>query len=131
MKQTGIMNSRISATVSAMGHTDLIAIVDAGFPIPSSTERIDLSVRSGLPRLMDVLESVLTELCLEEVIIAEEMGTRNAALREELATRLGDVRVTQVTHEELKTMSASCKAVIRTGECRPYANVLLRSGVAF
>jgi len=36
-----------------------------------------------------------------------------------------------VTHERLKELSAGARLVVRTGEARPYANVLLRCGVFF
>ena len=36
-----------------------------------------------------------------------------------------------VPHEELKALSKSCKAQIRTGECIPYCNILLEGGVTF
>ena len=36
-----------------------------------------------------------------------------------------------VPHEELKAMTREAKLVVRTGEARPYANVLLRCGVPF
>ncbi|MFL5992777.1 MAG: RbsD/FucU domain-containing protein, partial [Streptomyces sp.] len=36
-----------------------------------------------------------------------------------------------VSHEKLKELSAGARLVVRTGEARPYANVLLRCGVVF
>ena len=36
-----------------------------------------------------------------------------------------------VPHEELKRLSRTARLVVRTGEARPYANVILRCGVAF
>ncbi|MFK5080878.1 RbsD/FucU domain-containing protein, partial [Glaesserella parasuis] len=34
-------------------------------------------------------------------------------------------------HNEFKHQSNQAKAVVRTGECSPYANVILYSGVPF
>lgn len=34
-------------------------------------------------------------------------------------------------HEEFKVRTASCEAIIRTGEVTPYANIILISGVPF
>jgi D-ribose pyranase len=34
-------------------------------------------------------------------------------------------------HSEFKTRTASARAVVRTGEFAPYANVILVSGVVF
>ena len=39
--------------------------------------------------------------------------------------------VTEVPHEEFKRLTRSSEAIVRTGECTPYANVILKSGVAF
>jgi D-ribose pyranase len=36
-----------------------------------------------------------------------------------------------VTHAQLKELSRNARAVIRTGEATPYANVILYSGVIF
>ena len=49
----------------------------------------------------------------------------------DLKTRLGDLPVTFVSHEAFKEKTAQCKAVIRTGEVTPYANIILCSGVSF
>lgn len=40
-------------------------------------------------------------------------------------------KVTEVPHSNFKTLTAASKAIIRTGECTPYANVILKSGVTF
>ncbi len=47
--------------------------------------------------------------------------------------RLSDeqVQVDFVAHETLKQLTRRARAVIRTGEATPYANVLLYSGVIF
>ncbi|MFH7617959.1 RbsD/FucU domain-containing protein, partial [Pseudomonas syringae group genomosp. 7] len=36
-----------------------------------------------------------------------------------------------ITHEHLKVQSLKAKAIIRPGECQPYSNVPLVSGVVF
>ncbi len=36
-----------------------------------------------------------------------------------------------VPHGELKLLAHAAKLIVRTGEARPYANVLVRCGVAF
>ena len=36
-----------------------------------------------------------------------------------------------VTHAEFKAMTASARAMVRTGEFTPYANIILCSGVVF
>ncbi|MGO1239112.1 MAG: RbsD/FucU domain-containing protein, partial [Hafnia alvei] len=41
------------------------------------------------------------------------------------------ITVEYVSHEQFKALSSTSKAVIRSGECSPYVNVLLYSGVTF
>jgi D-ribose pyranase len=36
-----------------------------------------------------------------------------------------------VSHEEFKKLTSAAKAIIRTGECTPYTNIILQSGVNF
>ena len=41
------------------------------------------------------------------------------------------VPIESVPHTEFKALTRESRAVVRTGECSPYANVILRSGVIF
>ncbi|MDC9598666.1 RbsD/FucU domain-containing protein [Xenorhabdus anantnagensis] len=111
MKKGVLLHSDISAVISRLGHTDQITISDAGLSIPSSTQRIDLALTQGIPDL----------------------------LHEQIIKRIADLEIQQgnaiarkyVSHSILKAKTEKSKAVIRTGECSPYANILLCSGVTF
>src|SRR5690606_189098 len=93
MKKTKLLNQPLSAVIAGMGHKDTLVIGDAGLPIPPYVERIDLAVSAGLPPFMEVLEAVLSELQVEEAIIAEELQTRSPDLYRRLMERLGDIPV--------------------------------------
>lgn len=131
MKKTKVLNSQLSAVIAAMGHTDTIAIGDAGLPVPDSSTRIDLAVKRGLPSFLDVLETILYELEVEEVTVASEIITGNPDLYKEIIRKFSSKKINLVPHSEFKAITRSCKAVVRTGECMPYANIILHSGVAF
>lgn len=133
MKKTTLLNSRISAVISEMGHMDTIALGDAGLPIPCGTQRIDLAVCKGIPAFIPVLEAVLSELCVQKATIASEMKEINPALYTELVKKFAGfgVELIEVTHNDFKEKTRTSKAVIRTGECMPYANIILESGVTF
>lgn len=131
MKKTEMLNADISSVIASMGHTDMLAIGDAGLPIPDSVKRIDLALKRGIPAFWDVLETVLLELEVEEVTIASEMLTENSELYEKIVKRFADVKINQMPHADLKRKTNDCRAVIRTGECIPFANIILHSGVAF
>ncbi len=48
-----------------------------------------------------------------------------------LSNALPGAEMRWVDHEELKRLSAGARAVVRTGEYTPFANVLLQSGADF
>ncbi len=139
MKRGSLINSDISAVVADMGHTDSLTICDAGLPVPEGSVKIDLAVTRDIPRLNDVLSAVLEELCIEKVVFAEEIRSRNPEGLEEIQDILARYEektgckpaMAFIPHEEFKRLTSSSKAVIRTGECAPFANVILFSGVVF
>ncbi len=131
MKKTCLLNNSISSVISKMGHTDMIAIGDCGLPIPKETKRIDLALTKGIPSFLDTLKTTLTELEIEEIIIAKETEETSSKIFNEIKNLIGNAKITFVSHEIFKTNLKECKAVIRTGEQTPYANIILKSGVVF
>ncbi|MBE5944636.1 MAG: D-ribose pyranase [Lachnospiraceae bacterium] len=133
MKRQGILNSDISRVLSYMGHTDCIAVGDCGLPIPDEVERIDLALTFGVPTFMDTLKVVKQDMKIEKIVLAEEIKTANPKVLSEIEELFKgeDIEVEYVTHVELKKQTKDCKAVIRTGETTPYANIILQSGCIF
>jgi D-ribose pyranase len=128
MKKVGIINQPIAAVISGLGHTDTIAIADAGLPIPATTQRIDLALTTGVPSFLDTLRVVLSELFVEKAIVAEEMKTVSPQIYAALVEVLGDTPIEAIPHVDFKRETAVTKAIIRTGEFTPYANVILVAG---
>lgn len=133
MKRHGILNSDISRVLSYMGHTDRICVGDCGLPIPDETERIDLAVKFGVPTFMDVLKEVGDDMKIEKIVLAEEIKENNPKVLAEINEYFAgqEIEVEFVSHVRLKEMTKECKAVIRTGETTPYANIILQSGCIF
>jgi D-ribose pyranase len=139
MKSGRLLNSELSSVIARMGHTDSLVIADAGLPIPLGPSRIDLALTRGIPSFSATLETVLDELRIESILMAEEIKTRNPVQLAEIEKILADYRtrtgasvaVLFVSHEEFKRRSGGALAVVRTGECTPYSNVILSSGVVF
>lgn len=131
MKKIGLLNQPISSIIAGMGHQDTLVIADAGLPIPRGPERIDLAVSAGVPAFLDVLEAVMSELKIEGAVVANELETASAKMHEKLMRLFNDVSTQAVSHDEFKEMTNQAKAVIRTGEFTPYANVILIAGVVF
>lgn len=130
MKKTNLLNSEISEVVARLGHTDLLVIADSGLPIPDGVKRIDIALTKGIPSFKDTLNTVLTELGVEKAYIAKEMIDKNNDLYLYLLEIFGE-KLIIISHEDLKAMSKNARAIIRTGEYKPYANIILESGVEF
>ena len=131
MKKTSLLQSDLSYVIATLGHLDTLVIADAGLPIPAETVRIDLALTRGVPGAVQTLRVVLEEMKVERVILAEEAKERNPGYLAEVQGLLPDLPVEFVSHAEFKTRTASARAIVRTGEFSPYANVILVSGVVF
>lgn len=131
MKKTGLLNQPLSNVIAGLGHMDTLCICDAGLPIPSNTARIDLAVSRGIPDFLDVLDAVLSEMQIEGAIIAEELVTAIPQVYNTILERLQGIDVQTISHTDFKLRICETKAVIRTGEFTPYANIILIAEVVF
>ena len=133
MKKAGILNSDISRVLSYLGHTDTICIGDCGLPIPDEVKLIDLALCFGEPTFMRTLEIVAGDMKVEKIVLATEIKEQNKEVLSQIETMFAGqgIEVEFVPHTELKAQTKQCKAVIRTGETTPYANVILQSGCIF
>ncbi|MDQ0683987.1 D-ribose pyranase [Streptomyces achromogenes] len=129
MKKAGILNRHLAGALAELGHGDGVLVCDAGMPIPDGPRVVDLAFRAGIPSFAEVVDGLLDELVVEGATAAEEVREANPAAAGLLADRFP--ALSYVSHEELKELSAGARLVVRTGEARPYANVLLRCGVFF
>ncbi len=132
MKKTKLLNAALSHLVAQLGHNDMIVVGDAGLPVPPGVPCIDLAVMRGLPRIEQVLEALESEMQVERMVLASEtLAATDGHMPGWLPAAWRDLPVEAVSHEAFKQRNANARAVIRTGECTPYANVMLVAGVAF
>ena len=131
MKDQGLLHPQLTRVLAETGHGDVIGIADAGLPIPAGVERVDLALVRGVPSFAEVARAVLAELRVEELVVADEAGAHCPEVLDLLRELAPDATVTVVPHEQLKVRSTGARAIVRTGEFTPFANVLLVSGVDF
>lgn len=132
MKKTALLHSELSKVIAMMAHGDTILIGDAGMPCPKGVPFIDLALTKGSPRFMDVLSVILSELDVAQGYIAQEQAEKSPHLHKEMVEHIGDAfPLADMPHTDLKLKSANCRAMIRTGEFTPFANIILESGVVF
>ncbi|NEE09958.1 D-ribose pyranase [Streptomyces sp. SID7499] len=129
MKRTGILNRHLAGALAELGHGDGVLVCDAGMPIPDGPRVVDLAFRAGVPAFAEVLDGLLAELVVEGATAAQEVRKANPEASALLEGHFPGLDL--VSHEHLKELSAAARLVVRTGEARPYANVLLRCGVFF
>jgi D-ribose pyranase len=129
MKEIGLINRSISKVVAEQGHQDLLMVVDAGFPIPLGIETIDISLSQNNPMVLDVLEELKKYYSVEKMILAQQTKESNPTLFNKITTVWENkTEIEVVDHTELKQISKTVKAVIRTGDFTAYGNVILVSG---
>ncbi|ACL25768.1 D-ribose pyranase [Chloroflexus aggregans] len=131
MKKTLLLNSVLSELIASLGHGDMVVIGDAGLPIPPETRRIDLALCRGIPPLLETVRVIASEMQVEKALIATETGQRSPHIRDGLGQLLPNTPFEEVSHEQLKALCRQARAVVRTGEYTPYANVILVAGVVF
>jgi D-ribose pyranase len=129
VKRAGILNRHLSGALAELGHGHGVLVCDAGMPVPAGPRVVDLAFRSGVPSFAEVLDGLLDELVVEGATAAYEVQGANPEASALLDARFPGLEL--VAHERLKELSAGARLVVRTGEARPYANVLLRCGVFF
>ena len=130
MKKGPLLNIALSQLVASLGHGDMVVIGDAGLPVPPGVPVIDLALTRGVPDFLQTLRTVLDEMQVESHILADELADKNVAIAGAVAA-LGLPGRRSASHAEFKRISASARAIVRTGECTPYANIILVAGVVF
>ena len=131
MKKTGILNRDISAMIAETGHFDRIVISDAGFPIPKGVRCIDLSMGPNLPKVVDVLQMIASELPVEQFWFAQEIQPSVDARKQEILSIFPGAEAIPLPHSDFKQLAYGAVGVIRTGDFHPYGNVMVASGVAY
>ena len=129
MKRTALLHAELSHAIATLGHGDMLVIGDVGLPIPNGPRRIDLALTPGIPAVADVLRVVLEEMQVEKAVIATEAMERAQGLLPSWCQL--PVTPQTVSHDEFKRQTERARVVVRTGECTPYANVILVAGVTF
>lgn len=77
MRPERILHPQLAAALSTLGHTDIILVTDAGFPIPANANRIDLGFWPGIPDVTDILRVLRQEVFVEDIQFAREVRDCN------------------------------------------------------
>lgn len=126
-----LLTGDLLAALDAMGHGDAVVLADAHFPAARVARRLLVAPAVGTP---DLLRAVRTVLPLDDDPAVDLMTSADGvplAVQRELAdaagTGLDEVRF--LDRFEFYREAERAFVVVRTGETRTYANVLVRKGV--
>jgi D-ribose pyranase len=134
MKKTPLLNVALSRLIASLGHGDLVVIGDAGLPVPPGVELIDLALTQGIPDFISTLSVVLSEMQVERHVLALEILDKQPSALVALEKLHAEGALGQrelLSHEQFKVLSRQARAIVRTGECQPYCNIVLAAGVTF
>jgi D-ribose pyranase len=132
MKKTGgLIHSELSYLVACLGHGDSIVLADAGLPCPLGPKWIDLAVSPGVVGFLEVVRAISTEMNVSRFVVATQLVESNLSVVSCIQACFPDAHMEIVDHDDLKGLSVSAKAIVRTGEYTPFANVVLFAGVPF
>jgi D-ribose pyranase len=130
MKKGPVLNIALSQLIASLGHGDMVVIGDAGLPVPPGVPVIDLALTRGIPGFLQTLNTVLAEMQVESHVLADELDANNPTIAAAVAALALPGR-SGAPHAEFKRITGAARAVVRTGECTPYANIILVAGVVF
>src|SRR5690625_446462 len=128
MRRAGILHPELNRILSETGHTDILTISDRGFPVPQHVERLDLALVNDIPTVLDVLSAIHDEFVIDRLVVTEEMIAASPERYKQLQKQFSELEFLVVSHERFKQICSESRAVTRTGDTVPYANVMIISG---
>ncbi|HTQ01225.1 MAG TPA: RbsD/FucU domain-containing protein [Casimicrobiaceae bacterium] len=133
-----LLSAELLHTLASMGHGDEIAVVDANFPAVSVARRVVALPGADAPAALDAILTVfpLDTMEVPAVLTMGVVGDPQAipppvAEFAAVLTEHGfaDQEIGALERHEFYERARKAFAVVRTGELRPYGNVLLVKGV--
>jgi L-fucose mutarotase len=133
-----LLHADLLHALASMGHGDELVIADANFPWASIGRRVVHLAGASAP---DALDAILTLFPLDDFVdqpalTMQVIGDPDAVpepVRDfaEVFTRhgLADTEMGRLDREAFYARARSAFAIVRTGELRPYGNILLVKGV--
>ena len=133
-----LLHADLLHALAAMGHGDELAIVDANFPAASVGKRLLHASGASSPAMLDAvltvfpLDTYVTPAALTMQVVGDPEALPEP-VREFAAvfTRhdLADAEIGHLERSAFYERARGAFAIVRTGELRPYGNILLVKGV--
>lgn len=128
MRPDRILHPELAAALATLGHTDIVLVTDAGFPIPAGANRIDLGIWPGTVDVREILRVLHKEIFVEDVLFASEVRDCHPQLYQDVQTIYtgSGAEFHCASHEKLcDDIAHRAKLIIRSGSFEPWANFAL------
>ena len=124
----GILNPHVNSLLCRVRHTNTLVIADAAFPSWPQIETVDLSLVRGIPTIIQLLDSILSNWKCGEILMAQEFTEKNDPKHRQAFKRAcRGIKITFEPHLEFKKRVPSAIGLIRTGDTTAYGNMILVS----
>jgi L-fucose mutarotase len=133
-----LLHADLLQALAAMGHGDELAIVDANFPAASVGRRVLHAAGATAPAMLDAvltvfpLDTFVTPAALTMEVVGDAEALPEPVRDFAAVFTRHDLAEAEIGHLERGAFYERARAafvVVRTGELRPYGNILLIKGV--
>lgn len=133
-----LLHADLLHALAAMGHGDEMAIVDANFPAASLARRLIHASGASAPEALDAILTLfpLDTFLRPAALTMQVVGNADSMSEpvQDFATVFarhgrGAIDVGSLEREAFYARARGAYAIVRTGDMRPYGNILLVKGV--
>jgi D-ribose pyranase len=128
MLKSGIINPHVLDLLARIRHTNTLVIADWAFPYWPEIETVDISLTSGIPTVLDVLDLLTPVFKIGKIWQAEEFLAMNSEeVQGRFGKSIGEIPLEREPHIAFKKRVPGAIGLIRTGDPTPYGNLILES----
>jgi len=128
MLQSGIINPGVLNLIARVRHTNTLVIADWAFPYWPQIETVDISLCTGIPSVLDVLDLLTPVFKIGRIWQADEfLSHNNPETIARFEKSFGNIPLTREAHIDFKKRVPHAIGLIRTGDSTAYGNIILES----
>ena len=128
-----ILSGELLVALDRLGHGDELVVADANFPAHRIGATVIETPGLGAPAVVAAVRTVVPLDAYEgaSVLLMAAEGGERLPVQQELvdAADASPERVSELERFAFYERAANARLVVRTGELRPYGNLIVRKGV--
>jgi D-ribose pyranase len=129
MLESGILNPNILSLLARVRFSNSLVIADRVFPFAPGIDTVDISLVSGIPTVLQVLEAIRPNFKIARIYMAQEFREHNSReIQSTFETAMQGIKISFEPHVQFKQRLPQVIGMIRTGDSISYSNMLLISG---